>query len=132
MPTAASGSIRVLSRSLTRTPRLRPPGWLGAPARLAFLISPQDEQHQAEPVEPAADVRIGQAARPLQGHASTFGATCDRPRQVERPRCWRGAREDEALGHHGLRLELADQLLEALALGRSGEAECLVRPQGGG
>src|SRR2546428_3276085 len=127
MPTAASGSIRVLSRSLTRTPRLRPLGWLGAPARLAFLISPQDEQHQAQPVEPAADVGIGQAARPPPGHASTFGPTSDRPRQVDRPRRRRGAPEDEALGHHGLRLELADQLAEALDLGRSGDDECLVR-----
>src|SRR5439155_26872281 len=53
---------RVLSRSVTRTPRLRPLRWLGAPARLASLISPQAEQHQAQPVEPAADVGIGQAA----------------------------------------------------------------------
>src|SRR2546428_13558524 len=45
---------RVLSRSLTRTPRLRPPGWLGVPPRLAFLISPHDEHHQAQPVEPTA------------------------------------------------------------------------------
>src|SRR5256885_16074812 len=117
MPTAASGSIRVLSRSLTRTLGLRPLGWLGAPARLAFLISPQDEQHQAQPVEPAADVGIGQAARPLQGHASTFGAPCDPPRQAERPRRRRGAREAEALGHHGLRPGPPEPLPEAPDLG---------------
>src|SRR5207244_11781500 len=73
------------------------------------------------------DVGMWQVASPLQGHASTFGTTCDRPGQVERPRRRRGAREDEALGHHGLRLELADQLLEALDLRRAGDNECLVR-----
>src|SRR3989454_12341531 len=117
--------MRDLSRSLTRTLRLRAPGRLGGPAGLALLVTAENEEHQAQAVEPASDVGIGQPARPLQGHAPTFGTAGDRARQVERSRRGCRAREDEPLRHDSLRLELADQLFQTLDLIRSRRDESL-------
>src|SRR5437588_1702497 len=127
MPTYARESIGDLSRSLTSTLRLRALARLGAPAGLALLVAAQDEQHQAQPVEPASDVGVGQPAGPFQGHTPPLGTAGDRARQVERSRRRRRAREDETLRHLRLRLELADQLLEALDLIRSRRDKGLVR-----
>src|SRR5438445_8055858 len=115
-----------LSRSLTRTLWTGPPGGYRALAGHAFFVATEHEEQQAQAVQPAADVRIRQAAGPLEGHTTPLGPPRDGSRQVERAGRRRPAGQDEAAGHHGLRLELTDHLLETLDLGRPGRDECLV------
>ena len=54
-----------LSRSLTRTPWAGPLGGFRALAGHAFFVATEHEEEQAQAVQPAADVRIRQAAGPL-------------------------------------------------------------------
>src|SRR5437879_8038489 len=75
-----------------------------------LLVAGQHEKQEAEAVEPTADLRVVEAACPLQGQAAALRPAGDRAGQIQRPRCRCGAGQDETVRHRHCFLALCGEL----------------------
>lgn len=99
------------------------PRWFRLLTRTRLLEAAQHEQEEAQAIEVAARVEIGEPALMDQCDAAPLGAAHHGTGQVERARRGGGAGEDEASGHLDLGLQSGEEVVQLGHVRLGGGAE---------